>query len=193
MAAEVFRHVFFDEFKRRAAIEGPTFAALWHAGGSAWTSLMVHSSDESSVLERTVTRWAKEVATEVSLHRWYTIDLIAVAPPFKNGDYWHSKPVVLVEHENAKDVETETWKLAYWRAPLKVLVFYLFENNNWLNAKVEAIKRIVESSQASSPEENVEYLLMAGCRIGGALTWRSWARGEAWIAHEDYPTNIHVG
>jgi len=35
--------------------------------------------------------------------------------------------LLAIEHENGCDVETEMWKLAHWRSPLKVLVFYDFD------------------------------------------------------------------
>ena len=194
MSAALFRSLFLEEFKTRAA-QTPSFGQFWHAGGPPWTHIMVHSEDRSSVLERTLQRWADSTlgADQISMRHWYTIDLMAVTPPHRDVEYWDTRPVALIEHENRKDIETELWKLAHWRAPLKVLVFYRF-GESWLDAKFETARRIIESAQITCPEDGAEYLLLAGCNIDAHVSWReqSWRCGDDWrtATHE---TGVHVG
>lgn len=175
MSASAFTSIFIEEFKARAALHGTTFATLWHAGGPTWTRVMVHAESKDSVLEKTLVRWADQTlgSNKISLHHWYTIDLMAVSPAFDHKmQYWDTRPVALVEHENRKDIETELWKLAYWRAPLKVLVFYRF-GEKWLDEKLTTARRIVEKS---CPEANAEYLLLVGCNNPDGVTWLA----ESW-------------
>lgn len=170
-----FTEHFVTEFNRRAEEEGRRISALWHSGGSAWTRLMVGSdSKEGSVLERATKMWAEECLgpQRISLHSWYTIDLMAVTPAFSGIDYWETAPVVLIEHENGRDIETEMWKLAHWIAPLKVLIFYRFGDQAWLENKIEAARRIIEKTLPKDGVNAPEYLLIAGIRdTGNCITW----------------------
>ena len=49
---------------------------------------------------------------------------------FKNNLWYPSKLHVLIEHEHGESIEEEMWKLLFLRAPLKVLIFY-----DWDEAK----------------------------------------------------------
>ncbi|MEZ5970473.1 MAG: hypothetical protein R3C31_01520 [Hyphomonadaceae bacterium] len=193
MTADRFAQIFVEEFHARAEREGERFGSMWHAGGAPWTALMVHDLNQDSVLACTLKRWAHSQNQDISMHHWYTIDLMAVTPPFKAvADYWDTRPLALIEHENAKDVETEAWKLAHWRAPLKVLVFYRFNHDDaWLDDKFATIKQIVEGAQSAHPELGSEYLLMAGCRIKNEVVWRAWTLNDTWSL-ADYATNVSV-
>lgn len=195
MSAETFASIFVQEFSDRAMREGTDFAALWHAGGPSWTNLMVHSPDKSSVLERTTTLWADRelVPQSISLHHWYTVDLMAVTPPYQE-DYWRCRPVALIEHENRKDVETEVWKLAHWRAPLKVLVFYRF-GQSWLDDKLQVLKSIVKTAQSKCPEKDVEYLFLAGYSDNGRVVWlaNSWRAPDQDWTQRALATTARVG
>ncbi|MDZ4690207.1 hypothetical protein [Terricaulis sp.] len=197
MLANAFTSIFVEEFKARAALDGAAFAPLWHAGGPTWTRVMVHSENKNSVLEKTLVRWADQTLgpNMISLHRWYTIDLMAVSPAFdQKMEYWYTRPVALVEHENRKDIETELWKLAHWRAPLKVLAFYQF-GEKWLDEKLTTARRIVEGAQSSCPETDAEYLLLVGCNNRDGVTWRaeSWQCGSTGWTSSSHATGVLIG
>jgi hypothetical protein len=196
VSAEIFARTFVEEFCARAQREGQRFSAMWREGGPAWTALMVHAPDQDSVLARTLKLWRLEIHGDdrISLHHWYTVDLMAIAPPLQTvTDYWDTSPVALVEHENAKDIETELWKLAHWRAPLKVLVFYRLANDPWLDRKFEQAQRIVAAAQSPLAEIGVEYLLLAGCREKQRVSWRAetWRNGH-W-SRQTHNTDVFVG
>lgn len=79
---------------------------------------------------------------------------------------------VLVEHENATgnscDVETEMWKLLFWRACLKVIIFYKEYGDTgeeWIDnklAKLVEMKR--KASEAFAEDPATEYLFIVGQR-----------------------------
>jgi hypothetical protein len=195
VSADIFARIFVEEFCARAQREGQRFSAMWHEGGPTWTAIMVHAPDQDSVLARTSRRWRCEVNgnDDISVHHWYTVDLMAVTPPLQTvTDYWDTSPVALIEHENGKDIETELWKLAHWRAPLKVLVFYRLADDPWLDRKFEQAQRIVAAAQSPQAEVGVEYLLLAGCREKQRLAWRAETyRSESW-SRQIHNTNVFV-
>lgn len=98
--------------------------------------------------------------------------------------------MVAIEHENGDDIETEMWKLAHWRAPLSVCVFYDFneaklddkvyngdcslpevKRKDWLSRKLELLSGIV---RRVDPETAERHLLIVGNRMrDGSLRWRS--------------------
>jgi len=124
--------------------------------------------------------------------QWYTLDLLLVAPPFTDKtEYWQTKSLIAIEHENGDDVETEMWKLAHWRAPLSVCVFYDFNEGklddsiyngdrtlpgvmrkDWLTRKVELLSGIVQRVDADGAER---HLLIIGNKKGDGsiLRWRA--------------------
>lgn len=79
---------------------------------------------------------------------------------------------VIIEHENGKKVEEEMWKMLMWRAPLKVLVFYDWSDNErknkpekarWLEDKLIALFDMRHEVDALWPEANeTAYLLLVG-------------------------------
>ncbi len=80
---------------------------------------------------------------------------------------------VLIEHENGEDVETEMYKLIFLRSPLKVIIFYDWDecdktNNDkekWLDEKLKKFAKMLETANDYLPEnEATEYLFIIGDR-----------------------------
>ena len=79
---------------------------------------------------------------------------------------------VIIEHENDKKVEEEMWKMLMWRAPLKVLVFYDWSDNErkdkpekeqWLKDKLVTLFDMRHEVDTLWPEANkTAYLLLVG-------------------------------
>lgn len=154
--------------------------------------------EEPGVLRLAIDRWAKlcgyGAPGACSPHaQWYTLDLCVVAPAYAgDGDYWKSRTVLALEHENDADVETEMWKLAHWRADLSVLVFYDFSaaeressspagdrwlrgvtKRDWLGKKLERLSAIVKAIDANTAER---HLLVIGQKLAddpATLQWRA--------------------
>lgn len=179
--------------------EQADIAALF-ADAKGWTHFMLGMPPArvpAGVLRVAATAWANapQRADQCSLHgQWYTLDLCAVTPPYAtNNDYWSTRTVLTIEHENGYDVETEMWKLAHWRADLSVLVFYDFseaerasgatctsdktlpnvKKADWLDLKMQGLSNIVRRVDGDRAER---HLLIVGSRVsrpdGAQILWR---------------------
>lgn len=167
--------------------------------GSDWTRVMLGGKgDAPGVLVAAAQGYADGAGQLCSGHtQWYTLDLLLVAPPFTDKtEYWQTKSLIAIEHENGDDVETEMWKLAHWRAPLSVCVFYDFSEaklddkiyngdktvpnvmrKDWLARKLELLSGIVARVD---PDSGGRHLLIVGNKMrDGSLRWRasSWNSG----------------
>ena len=79
---------------------------------------------------------------------------------------------VIIEHETDKKVEEEMWKMLMWRAPLKVLVFYDWSNNErkkkpekaqWLENKLRQLYALRQEVNREWPEaDDTSYLFLIG-------------------------------
>jgi hypothetical protein len=190
---DLFLSAFASAFETRAASEGDLGAVYRDA--RRWTSFMLGASsahEQEGALRAAASHWAGELAPDTfSVHtQWYTLDLSIVSPPYDDArDYWATRTLLAVEHENGDDVETEMWKLAHWRADLSVLVFYDFaeadlddrpyrdrslagvSRRNWLVRKLDLLTEIVTRIDRQGAER---HLLLIGCRDrGGAVRWRA--------------------
>lgn len=160
----------------------------------AKTGFMV-GDNHNSVLGLALSMYAKNIGlSEFSVFKeWYSLDLIAVSPscnPAAGQDYWRTKTVATVEHENGYDVETEMWKLAHWQSPLSVLVFYDFDERHkndvlvkgadpttpdvtqadWLNAKLKLLSGIVDAIDAYGAQRHL--LVIGNKNMAGKVIWR---------------------
>jgi hypothetical protein len=173
--------------------------------GSDWTRVMLGERDAPGVLVVAAQSYADGAGQLCSGHtQWYTLDFLLVAPPFADKtDYWQTKSLIAIEHENGDDVETEMWKLAHWRAPLSVCVFYDFNEGklddkvydgdrtlpgvlrkNWLTRKLELLSGIIQRVDAEGAER---HLLIIGNRMrDGALRWRA----STWEGHRFGPPSV---
>ncbi|GIK50948.1 MAG: hypothetical protein BroJett013_36450 [Alphaproteobacteria bacterium] len=186
----------FDEAFETAALDAADLTSCY-ARARSWTQFML-GEQPRGVLRLAVDLWAKMCGYDApgacSPHaQWYTLDLCVVAPAYAgDGDYWKSRTVLALEHENDSDVETEMWKLAHWRAELSVLVFCDFSEAerrtaapagdrwlkgvtkpDWLEKKLERLSAIVKAVDGRSAER---HLLVIGEKSVGdpaTLQWRA--------------------
>ncbi len=95
---------------------------------------------------------------------------------------------VIIEHENDGDVRQEIWKLLSFRSPLKVLIFYDWDEHekrtgrqstddsrrSWLHDQIEAFFRMGRAFDIRWPEaDDTEYLFLVGNRdMHEIIQWR---------------------
>ncbi len=147
---------------------------------SEWTKYMLGNN-----------KMSKNEKEEVFLHRvmdklnnnlqyylgMYSIDLAYVSGSDLYGANlaYPSEWQVLIEHENGQhnDEETEMYKLIFLRSPLKVIIFYDWDecdktNNDkekWLDEKLKKLADMLEQANDYLPEnEATEYLFIIGDR-----------------------------
>lgn len=163
---------------------------------------------ENGVLPAAVGFYCDHVEALISKREWSKFDLVGVAemkslPTATNKEYlekdkqpyWMKVIQVVIEHENADDVETEMWKMIHLRSPLKVLVFYdvseqwqetsefyqdkCFESRtvksaHWLDTKIKLLASMIAGANELLPPEESEYLLIIGKRSKkNIITWRA--------------------
>lgn len=100
---------------------------------------------------------------------YYTTGVRAI--PYRNREY-PARLNVIIEHENGNEIEREMWKLVMWRAPLKVLIFYDWPDDErtekppkarWLEDKLDALLRIRSEVGTLWPEaDETTYLFLVG-------------------------------
>ena len=102
---------------------------------------------------------------------------------FRSDLYYPSQLHVLIEHENGEWVEEEMWKLVHWRSPLKVLIFYDWNEDEkttdkrrkWLEEKLEKLQEMSQKVDKFFTEnDETEYLYIIGNReeSDGDVQWR---------------------
>lgn len=153
-----------------------------------WTEYML--AGERPFLHRLLTKLHSSLDGRLMMGReWYTLDAVyyeegaCIYRPPKDGGPYPDCLHVIIEHENAGDVETEMWKLLMFRSPLKVLIFYDYrdddketdEKKEWLarkESKLFEMGRKVE--RRCSEADNVKYLFLVGNRSeeGQLPCWR---------------------
>lgn len=115
----------------------------------------------------------------------YTVDAMFVGGKdlFRDEFRYPSQLLVLIEHENGSNVEEEMWKLIFWRCPLKVLIFYDWneyekstpKKKNWLPDKLKTLRSMLDDvDMASAEPDSAEYLFLVGNREhpDGHVNWR---------------------
>lgn len=149
----------------------------------AWTSFMLRTGGFlNRVMERLSTpEWPMYYRKE-----WYTVDALYVGGNdlFQSELSYPSSVKVLIEHELGDNVEEEMWKLLHWRAPLKVIIFYDWSEQEkttearrlWANNKVEKLQEMLQTvNEVFAENSATEYLFMIAGRTeaNGPITWRS--------------------
>jgi len=196
MYHDQFLQAFADAFAARMSTDPAADAAF--ADATPWTAIMLGKGERECLLRDAAKRYAASInEPSFSIHeQWYTLDLLMVSPSYDDTrDYWQTKTLLTVEHENGDDVETEMWKLAHWRSPLSVLVFYDFNEGDltdkiytrdkttpnvaqrdWLTKKLSILSGIVSDVDS---EEASRHLLIIGHRAASGLAWRysTWSGG----------------
>ena len=137
-----------------------------------WTGFMLGKKGacHDSFLHRVSIRLNLQMARE-----WYTLDCVYYREEtnlYGDGGY-PACLQVLIEHENGEDVETEMYKLLMFRSPLKVLIFYDYDEDRknteksrtWLQRKLTTLLDMGRQVDSHWPEaDNTEYLFLVGNR-----------------------------
>jgi len=117
---------------------------------------------------------------------WYTVDGLFIGGNelLREGSWGYPSSVyALVEHELDENIEEEIWKLAHWRCPLKVLIFYDWAENDkstdarlkFLTNKVnKAFIMIEEISRHWAENPDTQYLFIIGTRAecNSPIIWK---------------------
>jgi len=154
---------------------------------SQWTYFM---QPEGGFLNRLMNRLPGDLHYRTE---YYTIDSLYVGGHdlLKKDDLsYPSKIYALIEHENQDKVEEEMWKLAYWRAPLKVIIFYDYSDKEkevspkkreWLPKKIKYLTEMLKTINNFYKENSeTEYLFIIGAQkeVEGEIYWR-WASNKS--------------
>ena len=118
---------------------------------------------------------------------YYTIDCVFYQdePDLVGGGGYPAGFDAIIEHENGDRPEEEWWKLLMWRAPLKVLIFNDYSDEerlhninraNWLVGKLEKFATMTRQMNDRWPgrRDDDDYLIVVGYTpIGQPLPhWR---------------------
>jgi hypothetical protein len=117
----------------------------------------------------------------------YTVDAMFVGGEdlFRKDLTYPSFLPVIIEHEHGENIEEEMWKLIFWRSPLKVLIFYDWNERDkrtekrkkWLERKLRILSDMRQKADSHFPEPHgfSEYLFLVANRgLDGEVCWR-WA------------------
>lgn len=183
-----FLNAFGQAYRGRLETE-PT--VLTRYSGSEWTRVMLGRREESGILTDAAQLYAASVGEPCTHHQqWYTLDLCVVTPAYGDKtEYWQTKTMLAVEHENGDDVETEMWKLAHWNAALTVCVFYDFNDaklddkvyrgdrtvgevarKDWLARKLVLLSEIVRRVDSNAPARHL--LIIGNRKLDASIRWR---------------------
>lgn len=155
----------------------------WLGPSKRWTKRML--DPEGGVLSIAARNWAREQFSSDNhqiLCERRKIDLMLVSGA--SDDLWQTAPLLLVEHENADDVEVEAWNLACWRAPLRVLVFYCDKSDR--TAKFERIAQVLRRIEGANAPGGEFLFITAPWRFADGLRWRFWE----WQGDEVAPIGV---
>ena len=179
--------------------------------GKIWTSYMLGDKTadnpeakywagmEASFLYKVRSRLNADGKLLRMSREWYTLDAVFYSGNNLFGSLEKGKEYpplldVLIEHENGGDVETEMWKLLLFRAPLKVIIFYDWGDNDkihttekkreertqWLPDKLGELALMAMKVEHLWPEnEDTEYLFIVGHRDSeDQLRWIKFSLSE---------------
>ena len=121
----------------------------------------------------------------------YSIDAMFVGGEnlFRNNLCYPSQLQVLIEHEHGEHVEEEMWKLIFWRASLKVLIFYDWNEDqkgtmnriSWIDNKLGTLRTMLGTANSHAPQpDQAEYLFVIGNQetANGDVRWR-WTSADS--------------
>lgn len=201
VSSKVFRQAFSIQWKEEIS-HGQDEVSRMFSNDAEWTIFMQRGNNGSdSFLCRVMNRLQVSNNSSPRLEyrtEYYTIDALFIGGECllnKSTLLYPSEVHVLIEHENGPHVEEEMWKLIQWRVPLKVLIFYDFNDeernashakHEWLATKLEYLKGMLNASHNFFSESiDTEYLFIIGARryLGGPIYWR-WASSKSWTTME---------
>lgn len=167
ISTEAFLDAFANAWRRRAVSDRDLIDRRW-VDSKGWTRYMLHKSE--GLMSEVCELLQQQGASIEYREQWYTIDALFVSGKnlYREGRLYPSLLQVVIEHENALDVETEMWKLLFWRSPMKILIFYDWTSarrKRWLDTKLNDLQNMIAKANQSWPEaEGTQYLFIAGRR-----------------------------
>lgn len=196
IAAEDFLKAFSEEWKtRQTNIE----VLQKYEDNKEWTKFLF---EQGGFLE-SVMRWLHPLEPGVKYRtEYYTIDALYVAGEDLLGTNFGYPPElhVLIENEHGENIEEEMWKLIHWRSPLKVIIFYDWNEDsqttehrrNWVASKLQKLRGMMETVNAFWPETpETEYLfLVANREKTPEEGWVSREIEPEWIPRWRWATNV---
>ncbi|MXY64063.1 MAG: hypothetical protein F4Y85_02390 [Gammaproteobacteria bacterium] len=149
-----------------------------------WTEFMLGNGnlEENAFLYRVSERLSLDINRE-----WYTLDCVYYKKESNQINGHDTYPAcldIIIEHENCDHVQYEIYKLMLFRSPLKVLIFYDWneyekerseKRRNWLSDKLSGLLKMGSEFGARWPEAaDTEYLFLVGNRLkeGELPHWR---------------------
>ena len=171
---DAFANVHFDRLSEDR--KKKNLMKAYRSGDPEWTKYMF--SKKNGFLKEVMERLRpKNERLEYVTEKLARIDAMFVA-----------KLHVLIEHEHGENIEEEKWKLIFLRAPLKVLIFYDWDEDKkktkeekiWVQDKLKTLKKMLNTVNGFFPEcELTEYLFIIGNRSDyrGDVKWR-WASNK---------------
>lgn len=186
ITSEDYRRAFAQEWLVQVGADRDDILAS-SSRAESWSDFML---PEGRFLNQVMDRLNKLGPTLTYAREMYAIDVVYAGGHLP--ELHHSYPArlhVLIEHENGPNVEEEMWKLVHWRAPLKVLIFYDWDEcekttekrRDWLEAKLGNLAQISRAVDGFWPEnKETEYLFIFGNRgtDQGDIVWR-WASSKS--------------
>ena len=138
-----------------------------------WTSYMLA---KDGFLSKVMNRLSDDNRRLEYKREYYTLDALYVSGEdlFRENKIYPSQLHVLIEHEQGDNIEEEMWKLIFWRSPLKVIIFYDWNDyekstsarKDWLTSKLNKLVDMLSHANSFFPEnENTSYLFIIGNRI----------------------------
>ena len=144
-----------------------------YGDSNRWTSFMLGNE---GFLASVMTR-LDENKTELEYKReYYTLDGLYVGGEnlYRQNRTYPSELNVLIEHEQGDNVEEEMWKLIFWRSPLKVIIFYDWNEyekttnarREWLDRKlIKLVDMLNKANAYFSENQETNYLFIIGSRV----------------------------
>lgn len=170
LLAQSFHDQFIAQFVEECEPRKAAMLPSWQ-DKKAWTTFMLFP--DSGFLPRLAAAWAKRTWNEGCILRneWHKFDLM-VLDSSGGKEWWHSTPLVTIEHENDNGIQDEVWKLSCWRSRLKVLVTYHDDDSQ--SASKRALAQQIIANIERDAESRPEWLLLSAPREWkGALDWQA--------------------
>ena len=145
---DAFANVHFDRLSEDR--KKKNLMKAYRSGDPEWTKYMF--SKKNGFLKEVMERLRpKNERLEYVTEKLARIDAMFVGGEdlFRNNLEYPAKLHVLIEHEHGENIEEEKWKLIFLRAPLKVLIFYDWDEDKkktkeekiWVQDKLKTLKK----------------------------------------------------
>jgi len=170
-----FKHV----LQTRAETDPDKLLAAYETDPS-WTDYML---GDGGVLDHTASQ-LRQLDESLRYDReWYTIDAVLYGSENLCGKGKYPAGVhAVIEHENGDDVRPEMWKLLHWRCPLKILIFYDWNDDekstgkrrNFAQNTLALLEEMHSTVARFQAEEEAAYLLITAKRknLDALPEWR---------------------